>query len=385
MCTARCWLFKVVLASVWLLSSFSIAERLDEVINPKEAYNAWVSDMAGVIDDETERRINALIDELERTTTAEIAVVTIKRTDGRTPKEFATELFNRFGIGKKGKDNGVLVLLVMEERRIEVETGYGMEAILPDGKVGEILDTYVIPRFKRRDFGGGILAGVQAMAEAIAGQPLEFAPSQLEATPIHEPSVSSPIRRGVNGASWFFVIVVLLFLGGVLSVGYVVSGIRHCSRCGKRMRRLTEDQDDAYLAFAQKFEEELGSVDYRVWRCDDCQTLKIEQAVRWFRSYEDCPECGHRTVYVKSYTVQEPTYERAGIEEVARTCRFPKCPYHTVKRHRIPKLQRTVYVSGGRWGSGRSSWGGWSSGGGGFGGGSFGGGSSGGGGAGRSW
>jgi uncharacterized membrane protein YgcG len=90
---------------VWLLllSGMVSGESLVEVVNPKETGNRWVSDMAAVVDDATEQRLNALINKLERETTAEIAVVTIRRTDGRTPKEFATDLFNRWGSARRPK------------------------------------------------------------------------------------------------------------------------------------------------------------------------------------------------------------------------------------------------------------------------------------------
>jgi uncharacterized protein len=119
-----------------------------------------------------------------------------------------------------------------------------------------------------------------------------------------------------------------------------------------------------------------------VWRCDDCQTCKVEHVARWFSSYQDCPQCGHRTVDVKPYILREPTYERKGEEEITRTCRFPKCAYQHSARYLIPRRERPTYSSS-SWSSGSSSGGGWSSGG--SSGGSFGGGSSGGGGAGRSW
>jgi Beta-propeller domains of methanol dehydrogenase type len=372
---------------VWMLflSGASTAETLDQVVNPKAARNKWVSDMAGVVDPDTEHRLNSFIDHLEQKTTAEMAVVTIRRTDGRTPKEFATELFNRWDIGKKGKDNGVLILLVMEARSIEVETGYGVEDVLPDGKLGEILDTEVIPRFKQGDFGGGLLAGVQTMAEAIAGEKLALAP-QLRSPQIRPSPVVPRAPVAPTGLiPWLLVLGVLL----VALFGYIWwrSGVRYCLECGKRMRRLTEERDDAYLSFAQKFEEELGSMNYHVWRCDDCQTCKVERAPGWFRSsYGDCPKCGHRTVRMKSYILREPTYEREGVEKGIGRCRFPKCSYQYTQQFRIPRLERPLVVYGGGFGGGWSS-GSWGSGRGGgrLSGGSFGGGSSGGGGAGRSW
>lgn len=141
------------------LASLLKAETPEQVINPKKIRNEWVSDRVGVMNAATKQQINSLIDELERKTTAEIAVVTIYRTDGRSPKEFATTLFNRWGIGKKGKDNGVLVLLVMETRRIEVETGYGIEGVLTDGKVGEILTATLFLNLKKEILAAGCWQG----------------------------------------------------------------------------------------------------------------------------------------------------------------------------------------------------------------------------------
>lgn len=362
----------------------SNGESLEQVINPKTTQNLWVSDMAGVIDDNTKNQINALINQLEQKTSAEIAVVTIQKTDGSTPKEFATNLFNLWNIGKKDKDNGILVLLVMEERRIEVETGYGAEGVLPDGKVGAILDKYVIPHFKDGDFGGGLLAGVEAMVKELSGEPVDT-------------SVSTKQKKGF-GISGIF--KMLLFFGFVALIIYGIwrSRVRYCKKCGKKMRRLTEEQDEAYLSYSQKIEEGLGSVDYRVWRCDDCQINKIETHILPFKNYIKCPKCKHQTLYIKSHTIKNPTYTDEGLKEITEECHFPKCGYKNVKKQVIPKLVRqksgsfskglaTGVILGSSSGRRRSGggFGGGGFSGGGFSGGSFGGGSSGGGGAGRSW
>ena len=369
----------------------SFGETPQQIINPKQTYNKWVSDMADVIGDEDESQINDLIDQLEKKTSAEIAVVTIKSAGDLTPKDFAVKLFNLWGIGKKGKDNGVLVLLVMDARRIEVETGYGTEGILTDGKIGEILDKYVIPKFKEGNFGKGILNGVQAMAEAI----------ESDMTDTFQPSPSNEIVPQKQEKSPFVSFLQTLFgfvipLTILLVAVFVIrrSFVRYCKKCGKKMRLLSEKEDDAYLSLDQRIEEDLGSINYRVWRCDDCQTCEIKRSVKYMSGYENCPKCNHRTLYVTEHTIREPTYERDGLEEIIRVCRYPKCGYKDAEKHKIPRRQRSniaplliFTASQLSKGSSRSSgFGGWgSSSGGGFSGGSFGGGSSGGGGAGRSW
>lgn len=336
--------------------------------------------MAGVIDAATEQQINAAINALESKNGAEIAVVTVRSTEGRNAKEFATDLFHRWGIGKKGVDNGALILLVVDERRVEVETGYGAEGVLPDGRVGQILDDRVLPRFKAGDYGGGLLAGVQAIASVLEGEPFEA------------PSSSS-------GAGRPSVLLIFGLAIGTFVLFYLIKAFMtkpRCRKCRKNLRLLTREQEKEYLTFAQDFEEKIGSMDYQVWRCDDCETIDIRQKVSWLSGYKRCPKCGHRTMRTKIFTVQEPSYVREGVEEIRDTCQFPSCGYDKTRRNVIPRRVRPVVVSsrrgwnsGGGWSSG--GWiggGGWSSGGGGggwSGGGSFGGGSSGGGGAGRSW
>jgi uncharacterized protein len=146
----------------------SLAVSLDSVPNPREVGNGWVSDRANVLSPTTEAQINRLVTELEAQNGSELAVVTVPQTTPLTPKEFATALFNRWRIGKRGQDNGVLFLISVEDRRTEVETGYGAESVLPDARVGRILDRNVIPYFRQGNYDRGILLGTQALASALA-------------------------------------------------------------------------------------------------------------------------------------------------------------------------------------------------------------------------
>ncbi|WP_148663124.1 TPM domain-containing protein, partial [Scytonema hofmannii] len=142
----------------------SLALTVQEVPNPRKDYGGWVTDMAGILSNETETQLNQMISQLEAKKGVEIAVVSVPKTaPADSPKKFATELFNHWGIGKKGQNNGVLFLISVGDRRVEIETGNGVEAILPDAKVGNIIDTQIIPKFKKGDFEGGTLAGTKAL------------------------------------------------------------------------------------------------------------------------------------------------------------------------------------------------------------------------------
>ena len=135
-------------------------------------------------------------------------------------------------------------------------------------------------------------------------------------------------------------------------------------------------QEDVFLAEAERFEEGIGSVDHRVWRCDACAITHIEHHKNWGSGYHDCARCKRRTLGLRSLTLLAATYEHAGKKEVTGVCESPGCGYRTSEIQAIPQLQHTPSSAGsfgGASGSGRT------------GGSSFEGGRLGGGGAGRSW
>jgi uncharacterized protein len=151
----------VLAASLWLLPGAGLGFAVRDVPNPRISDGSWVSDMAGILRQDTESSINGMIVALQRHDGSEMMVITVPDTSGSSsPKTFATELFNSFKIGKKGIDNGVLMLISKGDRRVEIETGYGMEELLPDARVGTIISMAMLPRFKEGDFDGGTLAGV---------------------------------------------------------------------------------------------------------------------------------------------------------------------------------------------------------------------------------
>ena len=96
----------------------------------------YVNDFAGVLDASTQAQLNALCQQVDQKAQAQIAVVTVKSLDGQDEGSYAVALYQKWGIGAKGKDRGVLILLATEDRKVLLEVGYGLEPIIPDGKVG---------------------------------------------------------------------------------------------------------------------------------------------------------------------------------------------------------------------------------------------------------
>jgi len=132
---------------------------------PKPA--GYVNDGAGVLDVKARAELGALLRDVEQQTSAEIALVTVPSLDGMTVEEYANRLFKQWGIGKKGRDNGVLVLVAPTERKVRIEVGYGLEPVLPDGLAGEIMRTAFLPRFKEGDYPRGIRDGLRRITAIV--------------------------------------------------------------------------------------------------------------------------------------------------------------------------------------------------------------------------
>ena len=131
-------------------------------------YSGFVNDYAGVIDPTVKASMEALCRALEAKTSAELAIAVVKTVAPLDSKTYAVKLFEKWQIGKKGKDNGLLILLAMDEKRVEIEVGYGLEGVLNDAKVGALLDQYAVPFFKTGRFGDGLYNLAAALSGEIA-------------------------------------------------------------------------------------------------------------------------------------------------------------------------------------------------------------------------
>lgn len=121
--------------------------------------------------------LDSIVRGIERETTAEIAIAMLQSIGNEVPKEFANELFKKWGVGKKGSDNGLLVLFVMDQRRIEFETGYGMELVLTDATCSQIQQNNMVPRFKEGNYGQGMIDGMLAVATILTNKRFEITES----------------------------------------------------------------------------------------------------------------------------------------------------------------------------------------------------------------
>ncbi len=127
-----------------------------------------VNDFAGVIPQSEKQKMNILATEVLQKTGTAVVVATMTSIGDSDVATYTNELYQAWGIGKKGEDKGVLIFLAVKERRVRIETGYGVEGILPDGRVGEILDKYALPLLKKDQYGEGLYNALAAVSAVIA-------------------------------------------------------------------------------------------------------------------------------------------------------------------------------------------------------------------------
>ncbi|MBC7347367.1 MAG: TPM domain-containing protein [Clostridia bacterium] len=141
---------------------------------PPQGPDIYVCDRAGVIKADHARAMSQLAAALDRATGAQLVVVTVESLGDTPIEDYALRLFRTWGIGQRGKNNGVLMLVNRENMlaarrgRVRIEVGYGLEGAIPDGRAGRILDEYVLPAWERGAYSEGVYQGFLALAGAIA-------------------------------------------------------------------------------------------------------------------------------------------------------------------------------------------------------------------------
>lgn len=189
----------------WCLSVFSVGEAAK---HKWPNYTGYVNDFAGILSPSVEAKLNRLIKQIEDKTTAQMAVVTLQSTKPQTIEQYAVGLFEHWGIGQKGKDNGVLLLVAVRDRKLRIETGYGLEGTLPDAVCSQIINRIIVPHFRSQDYDRGISAGVKAIAGLIAR---EYDVQIEGAAKAEEVSRQLQSSRSLLGELFQFVMILLFF------------------------------------------------------------------------------------------------------------------------------------------------------------------------------
>lgn len=398
-------LFFFICTSAW---SQAITQ-VEDVPDPKAGTGqGYVSDPGQYLSPNGVRQLNNLIGSLEANATAQIAVVVLPSIGDQIPKDFATELFQHWGIGQAGKDNGLLILVVMDQRRVEFETGYGLEGVLPDVICYRIINENFVPNFKAGDYDAGLISSVNRV-KTLLEDPAALEEIRTEMKPKRKYIFSNPVPPFL----YYYIIIAVLFhiaiaIWAALTManketlydkyrhiryirsfvfiilfpipyiafwfilGNLLKRLRNQPRYSKingaLMRKLSEEEEDEFLKKGQIVEEQLGSIDYDVWITEDLEDVMVLPYAKRVSKYSKCPKCKFRTYHhLHTNTLRHATQYSTGLKEKINECE--NCNYISRKTIVIPKISRSSGSSGSGGGfGGGSSWGGGSSGGGGAGG-----------------
>lgn len=471
---------KLLLGIFLLLSIVAHSQyyTVETVPNTKLVNNSYVSNPDGILSESTVNQLNSILGNLEAESTAQVAIVMLTSIAGEDIFDFAQELFVKWGIGQKDKDNGLLILFVLDQRTIRFHTGFGIEGVLPDVVCKHIQEGSMVPYFRDGDYDKGMLMGVESVVEILSNpeaakaiaKSAHAAPQYLynflitfsvfaimlgyilsgkekfvKATDTLALSISKPY--------WIFLYIILPI--GILSSSYALSvstltliiisysyGVfvliekynrlnnlikpfkeaeqyqklynfylsqkgswlfaailfplpmifiylifisqrnsfrntsRHCKKCGSRINaKLTEQAEDEFLQPGQISEEKIGTINYDVWKCNQCRRVEILHYPNPNSSYTTCPKCNSLTYHLGSKrTIQSATYESEGRGESERNCLH--CGHQYIETFILPMLVMAAASdndsssggisdsssdSGGSWGGGDSGGGGSSS------------------------
>ncbi len=200
----------LVLALVFACIHSAVAE---EQFPP---HQGLINDFAGVIPPDVQKEMRSRAKEVLQKTGATVVVVTIPTLGESYIADYANKLYHAWGIGKKGEDRGVLILFALKERKIRIETGYGIEGVLPDGRVGEVLRNDMIPLLKDGKFGEGLLNGLKSVSATIA------ASQNVELTGTAKEIVKR--KKGSRNNPWTGLLILAF---SVLSLGSMIFARRH--------------------------------------------------------------------------------------------------------------------------------------------------------------
>ena len=204
-----------LIAFNWMLAAGAFAQQADVPY-----LTGRVVDNAEILKPDTRKRLTVTLRQHEQKTTNQIAVLTVPTLHGDSVEEYAVRVFEQWKLGKKGQDNGVLVVVAPQDRRMRIEVGYGLEGVLPDAIAARIIRNVITPRFKGGDHDAGIAQGVDALVAHLEGKETPAAEEAQEARQgefIKAPDM--PLEEKILFGAFIFGIIGLFTVIGIITPG----------------------------------------------------------------------------------------------------------------------------------------------------------------------
>lgn len=249
-----------------------------------------VNDFANLVDGKTKTDLESKLRDYREKTSIEIAVVTVSSLEGLTVEEFTVNLANKWGVGDKKKDNGVIFLVAPNERKVRIEVGYGLEPDLTDAQSGRIIQGDILPNFRNGKIQEGILVGVGSILTTLGSTPFE---ARLKERKLAEEKKQAERKRRAEEAAVFMnmFMVVLVFLAIFGSLAFLFYKIyRHRQELKARYLKnaeelnrcanLLDETEREYPKAQERLAELKGDNPKEVWRDLDDSLSKLPESLR---------------------------------------------------------------------------------------------------------
>ena len=218
----------LIAALLFVFTATAAAETkqytIDDVPNVRLSdARQYVTDPTAILSTAARDSINAMLGRLEKSTGIETAVVMLPSIGEEDIFDFGHELFRKWGIGKKKSDNGLLILFVMDQKKVRFTTGYGIEGTMTDAMSKRIQTTLMIPRFKKGNWDGGMVSGVRAVAKTLNG------------------SMQAEEDSGEDDISTIMITLLAIVVTMLIFI-YIMGSLQRCPKCKKRsaLRKVKE-------------------------------------------------------------------------------------------------------------------------------------------------
>jgi uncharacterized protein len=310
-----------------------------------KAKDLYVNDFANLLTAKDAIAIRTALAKLRDGAGVQAVVVTIRSIHGygtgdQTIESFATNLFNKWGIGDSERNDGVLILMAVKDRKVRIELGSGYGSGY-NAQMQGVIDQQMLPYFKEKNYSLGILEGTDSVVQILSQRASTIALQSARTPTIKYDGSSSTSDSGAGLP--FFVIA-----GGVIVtvfglIWYARSRKRRCPSCRVALGRLYGGAENQYLDDGQKLEKSLGSVDYQVWQCPKCGYHDLQSQYRWLSSFAGCHSCGYRTMKVGELITVHPTEFSPGEKQIDKECY--RCGFRRCEAVILPPLPQHTQSS----------------------------------------
>lgn len=325
---------------------------IHDIPNPStKFFSSNISDNADIFTVKEGKFLEHLCDEIQEEFGSQVMVVSLKNLpkNYKTTKQLATDLFNVWGIGNERENIGVLFLLVISERRLEIEIGTKLNHFFTNNWLQKMQYDLMVPHFKEGNFGAGTKEGLIALKHYFRSNENQLDDlihndisydSHPNSRNSNSGNSNSRNSRSSSGSSTKKTWLLFSALGsGSLVLLYVLTRPEKCEDCNSKLEQLTLDDNE--LNSIQILERRMGNCDFHKVHCPNCCITTIKRKIS--RPHNQCSKCRNYTATKRETILSHATYSSRGEKKITNTCSY--CNFETEIRESIPMKERPVITS----------------------------------------